>query len=291
MATDLAATAPHESKLGTTEPMVPVPYRVERSAQETHDTVTIELVPVAGGEPPLYRPGQFNMLYVFGVGEVPISISGDSGRTDRLVHTVRDVGLVTHALARMIKGDVVGVRGPFGNPWPLEAAKGHDVVLVPGGIGLAVLRPALYYVLAHRKRYGRVFLLYGARTPEELLYRHELQRWRSHLDLEVGVTVDYASRDWHGSVGVVTSLIPHAGLAPSQTMAMVCGPEVMMRFTALALLKCEVAPENVYISMERNMKCAIGICGHCQFGPAFICRNGTIFRYDRIMELLGRREI
>ena len=273
------------------DPMVPAPYRVERTRRETHDTCTVELEPVHGGPAFSFGPGQFTMLYAFGVGEVPLSISGDADRPGRLVHTIRDVGAVTHALVALRKGDTVGVRGPFGSRWPVDVAEGHDLVLVPGGIGLAPLRPALYHILSHRARYGRVVLLYGARTPQDLLYRRELERWRSHLDVEVGVTVDRASADWPGNVGVVTTLIPHASFNPARTIAMICGPEVMMRFVALELQKRAVAPEHIYISMERNMKCAVGFCGHCQFGPMFICKDGPVFRYDRVAGLLGQREV
>ncbi len=289
MATELekgVAVAP-----GVADPMLPELYRIERVGRETGDTFTLELEPLYGGRALSFGAGQFTMLYAFGVGEVPISISGDPTRPGRLVHTIRDVGTVTHALAALKKGDTVGVRGPFGICWPVEDAEGGDLVLIPGGIGLAPLRPALYHVLAHRDRYNRVFVLYGARTPHDLLYHRELQRWRSHLDVEVAVTVDRASAAWHGNVGVVTTLIPRAAFDPTRTTAMICGPEVMMRFVALELQKREVAPENIHISMERNMKCAIGFCGHCQFGPTFICKDGPVFRYDRVSGFLGIREV
>jgi NAD(P)H-flavin reductase len=271
--------------------MRPEWYRVQRVGRETADTFTLEMAPAAGGDRLAYAPGQFTMLYAFGVGEVAISISGDAAKRNRLVQTIRKVGTVTHALSGLKAGDLVGVRGPYGNQWPMEAAEGHDVVLIPGGIGLAPLRPALYHILSHRDRYNRVALLYGARSPQELLYRREVQRWRSHLDVEVQVTVDRASGDWHGNVGVVTTLIPRAGFDPARAIAMVCGPEVMMRFTALELQKRGIDPHNIYVSMERNMKCAIGFCGHCQFGPVFICRDGPVFAYTQVRELLDRREV
>lgn len=272
------------------DPMLPRPWRVVRVRRETSDTKTLEL------EPPeplnfTFQPGQFNMLYAFGVGEVPISISGDPQEPHRLVHTVRAVGAVTQALCSLKKGDVVGVRGPFGSAWPVEEAEGADVVIVTGGIGLAPLRPALYHVLANRGKYGNVVLLYGARTPQDLLYAKELERWRGRFDLQVEVTVDNAGKGWYGHVGVVTKLIPRAEFAPDETVALICGPEIMMRFTIKALEERGVLRENIYISMERNMKCAIGLCGHCQFGPEFVCKDGPVFCFRDIERFFGVREI
>jgi NAD(P)H-flavin reductase len=271
--------------------MLPHPYRVQRVRRETYDTFTLDLEQANGASGLPFAPGQFNMMYLFGVGEVPISISGDPAKSKALVHTIRAVGTVTKPIVRLKRGDVLGVRGPFGSSWAVEAAKGSDVVIVAGGIGLAPLRPALYYLLSHRDSYGRVVLLYGARTPEDLLYTRELEEWRSRLDVEVGVTVDAATGDWRGNVGVVTTLIPWARFEPSDTVAMVCGPEVMMRFTVQALQERGVAVENTYVSMERNMKCAVGFCGHCQFGPTFICKDGPVFRCDRMEQFLWKREI
>src|SRR6266536_4382326 len=255
------------------DPMVPHPYRVKKAKRETTDTVTVEFMPEGGGEIPPFATGQFNMLYLFGVGEIPISISGDPTKRRSLIHTTRDVGLVSKAFCMLKPGDVIGVRGPFGSHWPMERAMGKDIVVVAGGIGLAPLRSAMYQVISEREKYGKVVLLYGARTPEDILYRREVEHWRAHFDLEVYVTVDNATGKWRGSVGVVTRLIPRAPFDPLNTVAMVCGPEVMMRFTAAELQKRGVAAENMYVSMERNMKCAIGLCGHCQYGPNFVCKD------------------
>ena len=275
----------------TPDPMLPHPYRVQRVRQETSDTFTVELEPESGTRELAFAPGQFNMLYAFGVGEVPISISGDPRRPAILVHTTREVGAVTRAMRKLKPGDSVGVRGPFGAGWPVIAARGADVVIVAGGIGLAPLRPALYQILAARKYYGKVVLLYGTRTPADILFRRKLQQWHSRFDLEVHVTVDRAMGSWQGNVGVVTSLIARAPFDPHSTVAMVCGPEIMMRFTVQELERRGVALENIYLSMERNMKCAVGLCGHCQFGPTFICKDGPVFRYDRVQALLAIREI
>ncbi len=272
-------------------PMTPVFYRVLRTRQETRDTFTFELEPPEGMHEFPFAPGQFNMLYAFGAGEVPISISGNPARPKTLVHTVREVGAVTRSLRALKRGALVGVRGPFGGSWPVEEAIGRDVVIVAGGIGLAPLRPALYSVLAHREKYGRVVLMYGTRTPDDILFRKELESWRARLDLSVHVTVDRALSSWRGSVGVVTTVIPRSRFDSSSALVMICGPEAMMRFSVLELQKRGVGLDQMYISTERNMKCAIGFCGHCQLGPTFVCKDGPIFRYDKIQPFFEIREI
>ncbi len=231
------------------------------------------------------------MLYVFGVGEIPISISGDPARPRPLVLTTRAVATVSKAMRELRPEDVIGVRGPFGSHWPIDHAVGKDVVIVAGGIGLAPLRSAMYQVTSQREKYGKIVLLYGAHTPQDILYRRELEHWRSHFDLEVYVSVDHATDKWRGSVGVVTRLIPRALFDPQNTVAMVCGPEVMMRFTTAELQKRGVAMENIFISMERNMKCAVGQCGHCQYGPYFVCKDGPVFQHSCVQNLFTKWEI
>jgi NAD(P)H-flavin reductase len=280
-----------ETDVAVIEPMLPRQYRVRRIRKETHDSFTIELTPVDGASEFTFAAGQFNMLYVFGVGEVPISISGDPTDTRTLVHTTRAVGAVTRTMRNLKPGDVIGVRGPFGTHWPVEEAVGSDVLIIGGGIAFAPLRPIVYQILSQREKYGKVVLLYGARSPADILYRRELEKWRARLDLEVEVTVDRASPAWRGNVGVVTTLIPKAPCDPLSTVAMVCGPEVMMRYVVQGLRQCGLEPEDIYISMERNMKCGIGLCGHCQLGPMFICKDGPIFRYDKIEQWFLKREI
>jgi len=272
------------------DPFVPQVYRVNGVRRELFDTVTLELKPVSGSRPS-FEPGQFNMLYVFGVGEVPISMSGNCADEARFVHTVRDVGAVSGAIAKLEPGAMIGVRGPFGTSWPVTAAEGSDVVIIAGGLGIAPLRPAIYDILANRRRYGRVAILVGSRNPKDLLYRLELEEWRRRLDIDIEVTVDHADADWRGNVGVVPGLIPRAAFDPEETVALVCGPEVMIRFTVSALRDAGVASERIYLSMERNMKCAVGLCGHCQFGPAFICKDGPVMRYDKIGEIFAVREL
>ncbi len=273
------------------DPMAPQRYRIQRVHHEIPDTFSLELEPVGGGDIPQFATGQFNMLYIFGVGEIPISISGDPEKRRPLIHTTRAVGTVSKAMRDLKPDDIIGVRGPFGSSWPIKEAEGKDIVIAAGGIGLAPLRSVMYHIISHREKYGKAVLLYGARTPADILYRHELEHWRAHFDLEVYVTVDRATGSWRGSVGVVTQLIPRAPFDPQNTVAMVCGPEIMMRFTVLELEKRGVAPEIIYVSMERNMKCAIGMCGHCQYGPNFVCKDGPVFSYKRIQGLLTKWEI
>ena len=275
------------------DPMLPRLYVVRAVHQDTRDTFTLSLTPrtPADGQIGPTGPGQFNMLYVFGVGEVPISMSGDPQEVDVLVHTTREVGTVTRAMGALRAGAKVGVRGPFGTAWPLEQAAGRDVVLVAGGIGLAPLRPVIYRLLAERDRYGRVSILVGARTPEDLLYAEQLTGWRGRLDVDVYVTVDRATGGWRGNVGLVTALIPRSPFDPRKTVAMVCGPEPMMTAAAEALVRRGVSRDRLWLSMERNMKCAIGHCGHCQLGPLFVCRDGPVFRLDRIAPLLDVEEV
>lgn len=268
--------------------MVPRPFRVAARWPEVPNVVTLALEPVDG--PPLgFAPGQFTMLYAFGVGEVPISISG---RQDgRVLQTIREVGAVTRALCAAEPGEVLGARGPFGSDWALHAAQGRDVVVVGGGLGVAPLRPAIRGLVADRERYGRISVLVGARSPDDLLFLDELRTLADDPGVHVAVIVDHAEPGWDGPVGVVPELIPDAPFDPSTVMALVCGPEVMMRFTAEALLDRGVPAERILVSMERNMKCAIGHCGHCQFGPEFVCRDGPVFPYERIRRLLAVREV
>lgn len=268
--------------------MVPRAFSIKRVRQDTHDTFTLDLVPPEAFS---FSPGQFNMLYVFGVGEVPISISSDPAEKSTIQHTTRVVGTVTTALKGLRKGGTVGIRGPFGSSWPLAEAEGMDCLIVAGGIGLAPLRPVIYSILAQRKRYRRVVVLYGTRTGEDILYTHELERWRGKFDLDIQITIDRGGPDWRGNVGVVTTLIARAPLDPADTVAMVCGPEVMMRFTLLELQRRGIPADRTYVSMERNMKCAIGFCGHCQYGPTFVCKDGPVFRFDRIAAIFGKPEI
>jgi anaerobic sulfite reductase subunit B len=264
--------------------MAPVPYRVIGWRAESPDTATLALEPGAVAIPAI-RPGQFTMLYAFGVGEAPISVS----RTGPIIEqTVRDVGAVSHALCSSRPGHVLGVRGPFGVGWGIERAAGRDIVLVAGGIGLAPLRPALQYVLEHRDLYGEVAVLVGARTPEDLLYGSEPADWRAQ-GVQVEVTVDRAREGWTGQVGVVTGLGGHLDAAFAGAAAFVCGPEIMMRAAARELLARGI--QDIRISLERNMRCGIGWCGHCQLGPWLLCRDGPVVSYRDAAPLLRVKEL
>lgn len=271
--------------------MIPINYKVQKFFKETHDTFTIELKSVEDRNGFSFEPGQFNMIYIFGIGEIPISISGDPNKTGILVHTTRAVGTVTKEMAKLKKDDIVGIRGPFGRPWPVKEALGNDILLIAGGIGLAPLRPVIYYLLSNREYYGKIILLYGARTPKDILFRKELEKFKSRLDFDIIVTVDRAVKNWTGNVGVVTTLIPRAPFDPINTIAMICGPEIMMRYTIFELLKRGLSKENIYVSMERNMKCGVGFCGHCQYGTEFICKDGPVFSFKEIEHLFAKREI
>jgi NAD(P)H-flavin reductase len=264
--------------------MVPRPFRVAERVQETRDVWTLTLDAVEGGQPAV-APGQFTMVYAFGVGEVPISVSGASGEPGPVVLTVRAVGAVTDAICASEPGAVLGLRGPFGNEWPVAAAAGGDVVVVAGGIGLAPLRPVILHALARRQDYGEVVVLYGARTPGDLLYGSQLESWNAY------VTVDAAEAGWPGKVGVVPNLIPQARFRPAATTAFVVGPEVMMRFSVRALLERGVAPERIFLSLERNMRCGVGHCGHCQLGPTLICRDGPVYSHAVASPWLEVREL
>ena len=268
--------------------MVPRFETVRAAHRDGADVWTLEIEPAGGFE---FLPGQFNMLYAHGVGEAAISISGDPSEPGRLVHTIRAVGKVSEALTRLAPGDQVGIRGPFGRGWPMEEAEGKDVVVVAGGLGLAPLRPAVHVLMHARARYRRVVLLIGMRGPKEILFQPELERWRGKFDIELELTVDFAGADWFGNVGVVTRLIQRAAFDPENSVALICGPEVMMRFAIAELEKVGLPEDRMYLSIERNMKCAIGLCGHCQFGGSFVCKDGPVYPYDEVRPLLGLGEI
>ncbi|WP_291839370.1 FAD/NAD(P)-binding protein [Limimaricola sp.] len=273
------------------DPMVPRRFRVRKAWDEIDGVATMELDPVDGPQI-AFQPGQFNMLYAFGVGEIAVSISGDAARADTLTHTTRAVGAVSTAITRLKAGDMVGVRGPFGSAWPIAEQEGRHIVFVAGGLGLAPLRPAIYHVLNNRDRYAGFTLVYGARSPSELVFADEVKDWKSRFDTEIEVTVDHAAPGWTGHVGVVTTWLDKTLLTvdPATVSAFMCGPEIMMRFSAASLANAGVAAERQFVSLERNMKCAIGFCGHCQYGADFICRDGPVFRYDAVAARLKLKE-
>lgn len=273
------------------EPMLPVPYRVVERHAETHDSVTLRMEPAGQALPP-FQPGQFTMLYRRGVGEIAISISGDPSSGDgSLTQTIRDVGAVSRALHQSAPGDLLGARGPFGAGWGLDTAAGHDLVIVAGGVGLAPLRPVLLGALARRDAYRRIVLIAGARRPAEFLFRDQLGAWAARPGVHVELTVDQPAEGWDGPVGFVTEPLSRLALDPEHTIAFVCGPEPMMRFSANVLLGKGVAAADIRVSLERNMKCGIGLCGHCQLGPLLVCRDGPVVDYACAQPLLAVREL
>jgi len=283
---DVSATA--ISRGGPAPWAEPQDWAVTGFCQESPDVVTLDLAPPA---PFSFKPGQFNMLYVPGIGEAPISISGDPADEATIVHTIRSVGAVTRALCALRPGSRVGVRGPYGTSWPLAAAEGGDLVIVAGGIGLPPLRPALYAALRDHARFGQIVLLYGARTPDDLLFPAELEQWQARSDLHVEVIVDSADANWRGNVGVVPTLIGKAPFDPSTTTAFMVGPEIMMRFSTRALLAAGIPDDRLHLSMERNMQCAVALCGHCQLGPFLVCRDGPVLSYRQLARWLEVREL
>ena len=271
--------------------MAPVPYRVRSRVVESADSATLCLEPVADSlRTP--QPGEFMMLYAFGVGEAAISISGDPTMSDgSITHTIRAVGAVSRALHNAQPGSVVGVRGPFGTTWGLAEAEGRDLVLVAGGVGLCPLRPAVLGALAGRSRYGRVTLVAGARSGADFVYTDQLEKWAQDPQLEVHVTVDVPAQGWRGEVGMVTEPLRRLTLDPDRTTALLCGPEPMLRFGAEALLAKGLAAKDIRVSLERNMQCGIGWCGHCQLGPLLLCRDGPVVGYDVAGPLLHAKEL
>jgi NAD(P)H-flavin reductase len=276
---------------GTLDPMVTHPVMIRRITWENDDTftLTLDMGDWAGGF--TFLPGQFNMVYVYGVGEAAISISSDPSRTGTLDHTIHRVGIVTTALAQKKRGDMIGLRGPYGSSWPVDIARGKDVCIISGGIGLAPLRPVIYSMLKNRRDYGRIIVLYGGRSPLDLLFRVELEKWANENDIETLVTVDRGDSSWKGHIGVVTSLFSYIKLDARETIAYVCGPEIMMKYTVDELAQRGVSTDQIYLSMERNMKCAVGFCGHCQLGPTFICKDGPVYPLPVIRPLMDRKEL
>jgi len=273
------------------DPMLPRPAVIQAIRPEAAGIATYSLAFVDPADRDAYhfRPGQFNMLYLPGVGEVAISLSSDPAESQVLGHTVRYAGNVTRAIGRLKVGDMLGVRGPYGSHWPLEDAVGKNLIIVAGGIGLPPLRPVILSILSQRDAFGRVLLLYGARTPADLLYTQEFGRWRE-AGIEVNVTVDVGDENWKGKVGVVPQLFYFVRMEHKNTLVLTCGPEIMMRFVIYEALARRIPKDAIYISMERNMKCAVGFCGHCQYGPNFICKQGPVLNFAAVEPFFGKED-
>ena len=274
----ISAIAHHKDNL-----LMPYWAKIQEIKRETNDVSTywLSFEDEAIRNKYQFAEGQFNMLYIPGYGEAAISISSDPNTPKNIGHTIRFVGNVTNEINRLRPGDKIGLRGPFGTAWPVENHKGYDFVLAAGGIGLAPLRPAIYKIINNREDYGEVTIIYGARSPKELLYQNEYEEWKEH-GIEVITTVDRADDQWQGLVGVVPMQFYRLRLNTEKTLVFSCGPEIMMRFVVFEGLARRIPQEKIYLSLERNMKCGQGSCGHCQIGPYFICKEGPVYRFDQL---------
>lgn len=271
------------------EPMLPHTAVVRAIRPEAYGISTFSLEYADPSVPIGFLPGQFNMIHLPGFGEVAISICSDPGTPKIMDHTIRYAGSVTRGISRLRVGDTIGMRGPYGNPWPMQLAEGKDLMIVSGGIGLAPLRPVILETLHRRSEFGRVIILYGGRTPQDLLYTDEFEKWQDG-GIEMFVSVDRADENWKGQVGVIPMAFYRIRLDHRNTIVFSCGPEIMMRFVIYEAMARRVPKEAIYVSMERNMKCAIGFCGHCQVGPSFICKQGPVFRFSAIESFFGKEE-
>lgn len=277
------------SPLAADNPFLPLTYRIISKHRDTEDIVTIGIEPLQDAIAP-YKSGQFNMLTAYKVGEIAISISSEPGHRMGMIHTIRDVGAVSHALVSLNVGDIIGVRGPFGTDWQTSEPGDFDYVVVAGGIGLAPLRGAIFELGKKLGGKKNVNLLIGARSPDQMIYSSDLKHLEA-LGVNVYKTVDIADATWKGSVGVVTELIPKAIFDPKNTKVLICGPEIMIRFTARTLTKAGINPQSILVSLERNMQCGVGLCGHCQLGPYLICRDGPVFPWEPVIkDLLSQKE-
>ena len=236
-----------------------------------------------------FQPGQFNMLYLYGVGEVAISIASDPDVHTYLSHTIRAVGRVTKALHKLKEGDEIGIRGPYGKGWPIQEAQGKDVIIVTGGLGCAPTVSVINYILARRELYGALTILQGVKHSDDLIFQKQYALWRQAPNTQVHIAADCAGPKWPWAIGYVTDMIQSLTLEPDKTITMMCGPEMMMHAAIGALIKKELPEEAIYLSMERNMACGVGHCGHCQYGGFFVCKDGPVFAYPQIKALFSEK--
>jgi len=283
-----------------TNPHLPMIATVISRVQETSDIFTLKLSvqkePHQNSEPVCFKfsPGQFNMLYLYGVGEVAISIVSDPEESGGIAHTIRAVGRVTNGLGKLQVGDQLGLRGPFGRGWPLEQAENKDVVIVTGGLGCAPVVSVIHYVLKRKKHFGRLIIFQGVKHAADLIWKAQYDKWAAVEGVEVRVAASQSSaaiggKPWPWYSGHVTNMLKDFSYDENNTIAMMCGPEPMMLAAVDALKNERIQEESIWVSMERNMHCAIGHCGHCQFGSHFICKQGPIFSYSEIKELFGKK--
>ena len=266
------------------------PATIVEKIREAEDinTYRLQLVDEQARQRFRFAAGQFNMVYLFGVGEVAISIVSDPDEPTFLDHTIRAVGRVTKAIADLQSGDVLGIRGPFGQGWPLEEARGCNVIIVTGGLGCAPVVGAIEYIFRRRAQYGSVKILHGVKTPRDLLYHERFERWGRFPDTEVLLTSDQPDKTWSYHIGVVTELFEEVAIDSMKSIALMCGPEIMMRLGVPILMRRGIPATAIYVSLERHMECGIGLCGHCQMGPYFLCKDGPVMRYDRVVQWLGQ---
>ena len=266
------------------------PATIVQKIRESDDinTYRLQLVEEQARQQFRFAAGQFNMVHLFGVGEVAISIVSDPDEPEFLDHTIRAVGRVTKAIADLQPGDVLGIRGPFGQGWPLEESRGHNVVIVTGGLGCAPVVGAIEYIFRRRGDYGSVRIIHGVKTPKDLLYRERFESWGRFPDTEVLLTSGQSDKAWHYHIGVVTELFERVSIDPVKSIVLMCGPEIMMRLGVPILIRRGIPATDIYVSLERHMECGIGLCGHCQMGPYFLCKDGPVMRYDRVAPWLGR---
>lgn len=274
----------------TTNALLPRPFEVVAKRRETHDVMTLMVEPADGLGCFEFAPAQIGMIGVPGVGEVPISFSNHPDSRRCLSVTIRATGAITGAITNADVGAVISVRGPYGTAWPIELTSGRDVLFVAGGLGLAPLRSAIFSV-AERTSGGSVGIVYGAKTQHDMLFRGDLEIWDELDDVVVELTVDIEDDAWDGEVGLVTGLFDRALARLSSPIVLMCGPDVMITNACRDLADRGIDPRDIWVTMERNMKCAIGLCGHCQFGPLFVCKDGPVFRYDRVSDLFSVREV
>ncbi len=269
---------------------MPIPYRVTEKYAENRSLITFGIEPEGDQQIDPMQPGQFNMLYAYGVGEIPISVSSLYSYP-KITHTIQDVGAVSKRLCQLSIGDQLGLRGPFGTAWPVDEAKYRDVIIMAGGVGFAPLKPVIEQIAQERDDFKEVNFLYGTRDPASIIFHQDVISLQSDPSINFQITVDHSYSHWRGNVGVVPSLVDKSVFDPEDTVAFVCGPEIMMQYGIYSLLDSGVPEDNIYLSMERNMKCAIGHCGHCQFGPLFICKDGAVFSYPEIKHYINIREL
>ncbi|MCO6413455.1 MAG: FAD/NAD(P)-binding protein [Thiogranum sp.] len=275
----------------TFERRIPMQAEVVNRVEESPTIFTLSLRLVDEQQHNNYRfaPGQFNMLYQYGVGEIPISIVGDPSEPYLLQHTIRTVGRVTRGFAKLKVGDRIGLRGPFGRGWPLDAVQGRDVLIVTGGLGCAPVVPVINHVLHRRGQVGRIAILQGVKHSEDFIWRERYEQWDAEPDTQILLAADVSGPNWKGFTGRVTALFDKLDIDFANSITMMCGPELMMISAARLLLERGVSPAMIWFSMERNMQCAVGHCGHCQYAEKFICRDGPVFPYHEIRHLLGVR--